>query len=168
MLTTSPMTTSSGAGKASRAIAASSRRHSTTRCASVVPALMSATGVSGARPCAISSSRDVREARLAHQHDERVDGGRQGGPVDGSAALVGIVVAGDDGERRREPAMRDRDAGVGRHRHRGAHAGHDLERNPGRRERFGFFAAAPEHERVAALQPDDAPARAARDARAPR
>ena len=38
--------------------------------------------------------------------------------------------------------------------------GHDLERNPGRRERQRFFPAAAEHERVAALEADHAPAAA--------
>ena len=34
-------------------------------------------------------------------------------------------------------------------------AGHDLERDARRRQRLGFLAAAPEHERIAALQPHD-------------
>ena len=38
--------------------------------------------------------------------------------------------------------------------------GHDLERHPGGRERQRFLAAAPEHERVAALQPHHAAAAA--------
>ena len=56
----------------------------------------------------------------------------------------------------REAAVRHRDAGQLRRRDRGGHARHDLERNPGRRQRQRFFAAAAEHERVAALEPDDA------------
>ena len=34
--------------------------------------------------------------------------------------------------------------------------GHDLERHAGGGERLGLLAAAPEHERVAALEPHDA------------
>ena len=49
--------------------------------------------------------------------------------------------------------MRHRDAGVGGRRHRGADAGHDLERDAGLRQRQRLLAAAAEHERVAALQP---------------
>jgi hypothetical protein len=48
--------------------------------------------------------------------------------------------------------VRHRDAGVGGDRHRGAHPGHDLERDPGLREGQRLLAAPAEHERVAALQ----------------
>ena len=57
--------------------------------------------------------------------------------------------------------MGDRDARVGRRRDPGGHARHDLERHARRRERLGLLAAAPEHERVAALEPHHALARAA-------
>src|SRR5947207_2378446 len=40
-------------------------------------------------------------------------------------------------------------------------AGHDLERDPGRGQCLGFLAPAAEHERVAALQANDAPGGAA-------
>ena len=66
------------------------------------------------------------------------------------------VVSADHDERRRDAAMRDRNAGEGRRRNRARHARHDVERDAGVDERRGFFAAAPEHERVAALQPHDA------------
>src|SRR5207244_3635482 len=39
----------------------------------------------------------------------------------------------------------------------GAAAGNDLERNPRPRQGVGLFAAAPEHERIAALEPHDPP-----------
>ncbi len=46
-----------------------------------------------------------------------------------------------------------------RGRRKGArHARHDVERHAGRSERQRFFAAATEDERIAALQPHDAPA----------
>ena len=48
--------------------------------------------------------------------------------------------------------MSDGNPRVRRGGHAGRHAGHDLERNASRRERLGLLAAAPEHERVAALQ----------------
>ena len=53
--------------------------------------------------------------------------------------------------------MRDRNAGVRGHRHRRAHARHDLERNARLRESLGLLAAAAEHERIAALEPHDTP-----------
>ena len=57
-------------------------------------------------------------------------------------------------ERRRHSTMRHRNAGQLRRRHRRRHAGYDLERNTRVRERQRFLAPA-EHERVAALEPDD-------------
>ncbi len=45
--------------------------------------------------------------------------------------------------------------GVGRRRDSRRDAGHDLERDPGPLERLGLLASTPEHERVAALEPDD-------------
>ena len=52
--------------------------------------------------------------------------------------------------------MGDRDAGVGGHSDRRRDAGHHLERDAGGRERFRLLAAAPEDERVAALEANDA------------
>ena len=53
-------------------------------------------------------------------------------------------------------AMRDRNARQRRRGERRRDAGDDLERHAGRRQRDRFFAAAAEHERIAALQPDHA------------
>src|SRR5215469_4716464 len=52
--------------------------------------------------------------------------------------------------------MSDRDSGVGRYRDRAGHAGNYLDRDTGPDARKRFFAAAAEHERVAALEPDHA------------
>ncbi len=63
---------------------------------------------------------------------------------------------GDNREVLRDAAMRDRDARVGRDRDRAGDAGYDLERHAGPDAGQRFFAAAAEHERVAALEPDHA------------
>jgi hypothetical protein len=52
--------------------------------------------------------------------------------------------------------MGDGDPRIRRRRDPGGDAGDDLELDPGRAERLGFFAPAPEHERVAPLEPDHA------------
>ena len=56
--------------------------------------------------------------------------------------------------------MRHRDPGQRGGGDRRSDARHDLERDAGRVERQGFFATAPEHERVARLQPHHAAATA--------
>ena len=53
--------------------------------------------------------------------------------------------------------MGDRDARVRGDGDRRADAGNDLERNPRPRQGVGLFAPAPEHERIAALEPHDPP-----------
>ena len=65
-------------------------------------------------------------------------------------------MAGHDHEAGGEAAVSDGDAGQGRGRHRGRDAGNDLEGDAGGDEGEGLFAAAAEHERIAALQSDDA------------
>ena len=65
-------------------------------------------------------------------------------------------MSGDDEERRRDAAVRHRDAGRRRPRDRARHAGHDVVRDAGALQRQRFLAAAAEHERVAALEPHDA------------
>jgi hypothetical protein len=52
--------------------------------------------------------------------------------------------------------MGDRDPRVGGRRDTRRHPRHDLEAHAGLGQRFGLLAAAAEHERVAALQPDHA------------
>ena len=132
----------------------------TTRWRGSVPHSTTATGVDAARPCSIRRCAISAQAPDAHQEDERVDARREMRPVDAGVVLRGIFVAGDDGERRREPAVRHRDARV---RGRGdgrRDAGDDLERDAGGGQRLRLLAAAAEDERVAALQPHDALARA--------
>ena len=76
------------------------------------------------------------------------------------SSFAGILVAGDERDRRGVVAMGDRDPRVGRRGDAGRDAGDDLELDPGGGERLGLLAAAAEHERVAALEPHDAAARA--------
>ena len=54
--------------------------------------------------------------------------------------------------------MGDRDAGIGEAADAGADAGHDAEGNAGRHQRHRLLAAAPEDERIAALEPQHPPA----------
>ena len=103
---------------------------------------------------------DVLDPAQAHHHHDRY-AVRRKALEDRTIGVLGVT--GHDDEAGRHAAMRDRNAGEGRRRDRRAHARHDLERDPGRRERQRFFAAAAEDERVAALEPHDRlPARAAR------
>ncbi len=117
----------------------------------------------------ITSARDEGLGDLCdppgtHQDHERAAGPGERVPVDVGAVLGGILVTGHDREVRRHAAVRHRDARVGGRRDRARDAGDDLERHAGRDARFGFLAAASEHERVAALQAHDrAGRRAARD-----
>ena len=64
-------------------------------------------------------------------------------------------MARDDGERRREAAVRDGDAGIGRHRDGRRDARHDLERQAVLLEQQPLLAAAAEDKRVAALEAHD-------------
>ncbi len=65
---------------------------------------------------------------------------------------VGTRVPGDERDRAREPAVGDGDARVGRRRQARGDAGDDLVGDPLRAQPQGLLAAAPEHERIAALQ----------------
>ena len=94
--------------------------------------------------------REPARVRTAHERDERPGDARERGGVERLH-----VVRGERGHRRRQPAMRHRDAdraGDGRERR---HAGDDLERDIGVGERERLLPAAAEEERVAALEPDD-------------
>ncbi len=96
----------------------------------------------------------------AHVEDE---GAREGGerpPVERRLGLLGVLVAGHEGDRGGVVAVGDRDPGVGGGGDAGGHAGHDLELDPGLAQRLALLAAAAEDEGVAALEPDDALARA--------
>ena len=98
----------------------------------------------------------------AHVEDEGAGEAGQGFGVECHLPLLGIPVAGDEGDRGGVVAVGDRDPRVGGGGDAGGHAGDDLELDPGGAQRLALLAAPPEDERVAALQADDAaPARAA-------
>ena len=67
---------------------------------------------------------------------------------------------GDESHRLRMIAMRQRHARIGRARERRGDARNHFEGDAVRAQEFEFLAAASEHERIAALQAHDAPARA--------
>ena len=73
-------------------------------------------------------------------------------------ANASLLVAGHDQERGRDAAVRDRNARRRRRGDRARDARHDVVGDAGVLQRQRFFAAAAEDERVAALQPHDAPA----------
>ncbi len=64
-------------------------------------------------------------------------------------------MAGGEGDRAGEPAVRQRDAGVGGRGDGGGDAGHDDEGHARVDQRLGLFAAAAEDERIAALEAHD-------------
>ena len=87
----------------------------------------------------------------AHEHDERSRRPRSAA----SAAAVQPSCPLTHVDRRRDAAVRQRDAGGGGTRQRAAHAGHDLDRDARLAAREHLLAAAAVHERVAALEPHD-------------
>ena len=125
-----------------------------TTSSSVVADRTAATGVAGSSPPAISSAAIA--ARWATPISTTIVPPTRGQrpPVD--VGLAGPPVAGDHGERGGDAAVGDRDAGGGGGGDRRGDPGHDLERDAGLGQGEGLLAAAPEHERVAALQPHDA------------
>ena len=73
-------------------------------------------------------------------------------------ALALVFMAGDERDERAVLAMRQRNSRERRPRDRRRDAGHHFELDLRARQRLGLFAAAPEDERVAALEPHhDAP-----------
>jgi len=91
------------------------------------------------------------EAGEAHEGDERARDPGEGGRVERLD-----VVRCERRHRRRDPAMRDGDAGRSRNGCERRHAGDDLERHVRAGERQRLLAAAPEKERISALQAHDA------------
>ena len=80
------------------------------------------------RPAAVDQRpRDLRQPPDAHVEDQRPREARQRLPVQRRLALLRILVAGDEGDRRRVVAMGDRDARVGARRDTRRHPGHGLE-----------------------------------------
>jgi hypothetical protein len=65
-------------------------------------------------------------------------------------------VPGDEGDGRRGVAVSHGDSRVGRRGHAGGHARNDLEGYAGGGQSLGLLAAAPEHERISALEANDA------------
>ena len=156
---TSPTTIALGACTPASAIVASVAR--TVCWSGRVPLRTAATGVSGARPpsisrCAISPMR----ARAHEDHEGAADPGQRL-PVDVGAVLGRVLVPGHHGEVGRHAAVGHRDARVGGRADGAGDAGHHLEGDAGGGERLGLLAAAPEHERVAALEPHHALGRSA-------
>ena len=110
-------------------------------------------GVSGAS-ARDQLARDRREGGESHEDHEGF-GHADPAPIDGVDA-----VAGDEGHGGSVLAVRQRHAGVGRDAERRGDAGNDLEGDAGIGQRFGFFAAAAEDERIAALEAHHVPAAA--------
>ena len=98
---------------------------------------------------------DLRQSLQPHVHHERAREGRKRVPVERRVVLGGILVSGDEGDGGRLVPVGHRDPGVRRRRHPGRDAGDHLERDPGGGERLCLLTAAPEDERIAALQADD-------------
>ena len=160
MPTTSPITITAGAARANSAasLATFSSELTRTRWAGVPPCWTQATGVSGAgRPPA--GRRRWPAARDRHQQHEGGSAGAEARPVDGRAGMPRREMAGGDDELLRQPAVRQRDSGQPGHGDGGADARHHraFDARLGAAEQL--LAAAPEDERVAALEPHHALAR---------
>ena len=123
---TAPTTITAGEATppASARSAMSAKVPTVVRCCSVVPRSTMRDGVDAGRPAA-TRAPPMSQLRHSHEQDERALDPRIRRPVD----LV--VVRRDDSEAAGQPAVRDRDAGGGRHRDRGRHTGHDLHRDAG-------------------------------------
>jgi hypothetical protein len=98
---------------------------------------------------------DRRDAADAHQQDQRAWKRRQRREIDLRFVLGRVLMPGHDGERRRQPTMRDGDARVRGSGDRRRHPGHDLVAETRGATRLCLLGATAKHERVAALQPDD-------------
>ena len=163
---TSPTTIALGDSTPASAIVPNVARN--VRWSGRVPNRTAATGVSSSRPPAINAlaisairPAPMRTTSVPPAAGERV-------PAGVAPTLGRVLVPGDHREARRHPPVRHRDARVGRRRDRAGDAGHDLEGDARGEARLRLFAAAPEHERVAALQPHDRSARGAVRRRAAR
>jgi hypothetical protein len=105
---------------------------------------------------AIPASRIAAEIVHHHVQHDGLAGPRQRRPVE---ILLGAVSGGkNDGAI--DAAERCRNARGGERGEPGGHAGNDAKRYAGPRQRHGLFAAAAEYERIAALEPQHAMARA--------
>ncbi len=111
----------------------------------------------------VASRRDQRGGVLgqppdAHVEDEGAGKGGERHPVESGLRLLGVLVAGYEGHRRGVVAVGHRDSRVGGGGDPGGDPGNDLELDPRLAQRLPLLAAAPEDERIASLEPDDAPA----------
>ena len=111
----------------------------------------------GIAPRGDQALADARQVLDAHVEDERPGKRRQRRPVDRRGLLLGVLVPGDERDRRGVVAVGDGDPGVGGGGDPRRHSGHDLERHPGGPQGLGLLAAAAEDERVAALEADHRP-----------
>ena len=134
----------------------SSRRMRIERCSSRVPHRTASTGVAASIPAA--SSRAAMAARWATPiSTTRVP------PAAASASQFGVsvdgvtAVSGHDGEGRGQAPVGDGHARIGRNGDGRRDARHHLKGHPGRLQGEDLLAAATEHERVAAFEPDDLP-----------
>ena len=108
----------------------------------------------GCETCGHQGIGDPLEMVHHHiEHDWRAGAGERC-PVE---ILVGAMARRED-HRAIDAAQRRRDRCRCQRRKAGGDAGDDTERNVGRSECERLFAAAPEHERIAALEPQHAPA----------
>jgi hypothetical protein len=107
----------------------------------------------GRHPVGDQPAGVLLEGADAHEEDERAGRRRERAPVDRALGLRGILVARDERDLGGHPALRHRDAGIGGDSVGRAHAGDDLEGDPGSLERQRLLAPAPEDERIAPFQP---------------
>ena len=131
------------------------------RCAGSVPDETTAVGVSGSLPAAISAfaiagSRPT-PIRNTSVPPKRASTSQSMSEVSFPGRSWPVTIA----TCAATPAVGDRDPGVGGRGDRRRDAGHDLERDAGGREGLRLLAAAPEDERVAALEPHHETAREA-------
>ena len=116
-------------------------------------------GLVGGTPGLDQRPRDRLEVADPHVEHERAGERGKRRPVERTFGFVRGLVPGDERDRRRVVPVGDRDSRVGGGGHARRHARHDLERNAGLGQCLGLLAAAPEHERVAALEADHRPSR---------
>ena len=160
--TTSPTTTTAG-----------ERMPRSAACAAIVPSVPTVTRWRGPKPSSTIATGQSRAALAAGEGDrrvrERADAHEQHDRVVAAAAeRADLVVAGDDGERRGEAAVGERDAGDRGHRDGTRDARHDLDLDAGVPAERELLAAAAEDVRIAALEPHDASCPRGRGARAGR
>ena len=105
---------------------------STVRWPGRVPRSITAAGSSDARPALAQRVGDAGQGLDAHVEDERAREACQRLPVQHRLRLVGILVAGDEGDGAGGVAVGDGDAGVGGRGDACGDAGHDLVADAGR------------------------------------